>query len=149
MCSAPFFFIFPQIIIIFILIKNTFQHIQVDVCHNVWSSSCWCAVSLFLSLARFPLTTISFLSPFFSPLCAASVLTGKSTLLLLISKLGWRATTVSAKDVYQNCILSTGCAADAIYCIFFFKRWAYSLCLADTRRMGRSHFMPALSLAAG
>lgn len=77
-------FVLPQILIIFISIKKTkhFNTPKLMFVHSVWSPSCWCAVSL----GEFPLTTISCFSPFFSPLCAASALTGKSTLLLFTSK---------------------------------------------------------------
>lgn len=86
MCSAHFFFCFASnhnnICIHKKKPKKHFNTSKMMFVHNVWSSSCWCAISL----GWFPLTTISFFSPLFSPLCAASALTGKSTLLLFISK---------------------------------------------------------------
>lgn len=149
-CAVPiFFFVLPQIIIIFIFIKKHFNTSKLMFVHNVWSSSCWCA----MSLGGFPLITISFFSPLFSPLFAASALTGKSTLLLFISKPRRAAWLACSDCLCKGCLPKLhlkhwprrGCNLVQ----GFFKRRGYSLCLADTRRMGRSHFMPAFSLAIG
>lgn len=61
--------------------------------HNVWSSPC-----------RFPLTTISLFSPFFSPRCASSALTGKSNLLLFILKPHRAAWLVCSDRLRRGCL---------------------------------------------
>lgn len=61
-------------------------------------------LDLAVPLGRFPLTTIFCFSPFFSPLCAASALTGKSTLLLFILKRRRAAWLVCSNRLDRGCL---------------------------------------------